>query len=56
MRLIEALADAFIATFGITVPDEKARRRTAWFILGLLVLTIVVVAAVGVTLYHFMRD
>jgi hypothetical protein len=55
MRLIEALAEAFIATFGITEPDEKARRHVSWFILGLIVLTLVVVTAVGLTLHHFMR-
>ncbi|SEF93218.1 hypothetical protein SAMN05421819_1401 [Bryocella elongata] len=56
MRLIEAIADAFIATFGITVPDEKARERASWFILGLMVLTVLVVTGVGITIYHFMHD
>ena len=56
MRLIEALADAFIATFGITVPDEEARKRTSWFILGLIIVTVLVVTGVGITLYHFMHN
>ncbi len=56
MRLIEALADVFIATFGITVPDEKARQRASWFILGLMIVMVVVVTGVGLTLYHFMHN
>jgi hypothetical protein len=56
MRLIEVLAEAFIATFGITEPDEKTRKHASWFILGLLILTLVVVTAVGLVLYHFMHN
>jgi hypothetical protein len=55
MRLIEALADAFIATFGITAPDQKSRQRASWFILGLLILTLILVSAVGIVLYHLMH-
>jgi hypothetical protein len=56
MRLIEALADAFIATFGITQPDERTRKHASWFILGLIIATLLAVAAVGFTLYHFMHN
>ena len=55
MRLLEALAAAFINTFGITQPTEAARRRAAWFILALLVLTVLLVAAVGYAFYSVMR-
>ncbi len=47
MRLLEAFAAGFINTFGITQPTEAERRRAAWFILAVLVLTLFVVAAVG---------
>ena len=36
MGLIEALANAFINTFGITQPTDNTRRRAAWFIIGML--------------------
>jgi hypothetical protein len=47
MRLLEALAAAFINTFGITQPTDKTRRRVAWFILTLLVLVLLGLCAVG---------
>ena len=47
MGLLEAFAAAFIDTFGITRPGETQRRRAAWFILLMLVLTLMVVAVVG---------
>ncbi len=56
MRLIDALASAFIDTFGITQPSEQARRHASWFILGLLVIALAVVVAVGVVLYHVMHS
>ena len=52
MRILEALAGAFINTFGITQPTEKTRRQAAWFILGLLVAMVVVVAVVGTVIYR----
>ena len=47
MRLLEALASAFINIFGITQPTEKTRRRAAWFIfcLLLMVLALLIVGA-----------
>jgi hypothetical protein len=55
MRLLEALASAFITTFGITQPDDRTRRRAAWFILGMLTLVLVGLCAVGVLLLHLMH-
>jgi hypothetical protein len=56
MRLLDALASAFIDTFGITQPSEQTRRRASWFILGLLVVAMAIVVAVGLVLYHFMHS
>jgi hypothetical protein len=55
MRLLEALASLFINTFGITQPTDATRRRAAWFILCLLILTLVVVSSVGYVLYRSMH-
>ena len=55
MNLLEALADAFINTFGITQPTEAARRRSAWFILALLVVMLAVVVAVGIAFFHVLH-
>ena len=55
MRLIEALAGAFINTFGITQPTDKTRRHAAWFILGMLTLVICALFAIGIVLFHFIR-
>jgi len=52
MRILEALASIFINTFGITQPTPAARRQAAWFILGLLVATLVIVVVVGAVLYQ----
>jgi hypothetical protein len=53
--LIEAIASAFINTFGITQPTETTRRRAAWFIMFLLCVTLAVVAAGGVMLYRILH-
>jgi hypothetical protein len=55
MRLLEALALAFINTFGITRPDDRTRRRAAWFILGMLTLVFVGLCFLGVLLFRLMR-
>lgn len=55
MRLLEAFAAAFINTFGITQPTDAQRRRAAWFILGMVLLTICVVAGVGYAFYAAMH-
>lgn len=52
MRLLEALAAAFINTFGITQPTEATRRKAAWFIFGMMILTVLLVGAVGYALYN----
>ena len=45
MRFLEALADAFINTFGITQPAQNQRRRAALFIFVMMLLTIAIVSA-----------
>lgn len=55
MRLLEALAAAFINTFGITQPSEAKRRQAAWFILVLLIGTLAGVSAVGYAFYVAMH-
>jgi len=55
MNLLEALANVFINTFGITQPSDKMRRQAAWFILGLLVVALSAVAAVGFALYQLLH-
>jgi hypothetical protein len=55
MKLLYYLADMFINTFGITQPDAAGRKKAAFFILGLMVLLIVGVTAVGVLLHSVMR-
>ena len=40
MRLLYFLADTFVNTFGITQPTERARKQAAFFILGLIILTL----------------
>jgi hypothetical protein len=55
MRVPEALAGAFISTFGITEPTEKTRRQAAWFILTLLTLVFVGLCAAAVLIFHVIR-
>jgi Tfp pilus assembly protein PilX len=40
MGLLEAFAAAFFRTFGVTQPSDRARRGAAWFLLGMLLLTL----------------
>ena len=55
VKLLEAFAAAFINTFGITQPTNATRRRAAWFILGLLIVMMAAVCAVGYAFYLAMR-
>ena len=55
MQLLEALAAAFINTFGITQPTEAKRRRAAWFIMAMMTVTLLVVCAVGYGFYLAMH-
>jgi len=43
MKLLEALADAFIMTFGITPPRPENRRVATYFIAAAMVLTILAI-------------
>lgn len=55
MKLLDGLATLFINTFGITQPTEQQRRRASWFILGLIVVALLVVAVIGVVLSQVIR-
>jgi hypothetical protein len=55
MKLLYFLADAFINTFGITRPTEKARRNAAFFILTLIVLTLLTASLAGVLIHAAMH-
>lgn len=55
MRFLYFLADSFIAAFGITRPTEKARTQAAFFILSLLILTVIGMAATGLAIHAVIR-
>jgi len=55
MGLLEALANAFVRTFGITQPSDAMRRRAAWFILGMLAFVLAILCAVGAVLFRLTR-
>ena len=55
MRLLEALAGIFINTFGITQPTDAMRRNAAWFILGLMIVTLILVTIAGLVIAHVIR-
>jgi hypothetical protein len=55
MRLLEALASAFINTFGITQPSAETRRRAAWFIFAMLLAAIAVVCLIGSLFFHVLH-
>jgi hypothetical protein len=56
MGLLEALANAFVRTFGITQPSDAMRRRAAWFILGMLSLALLALIVGGMVLMHLMHN
>ena len=55
MRVLEALANIFITTFGITQPSDAMRRKVAWFILCLLILALGFVSVVGGVFYRLLN-
>ena len=55
MRLLESLASAFINTFGITQPSDQLRRRAAWYIAVLLLLSLVLCVMAGVVIFRAMQ-
>lgn len=55
MNLFETLAMAFFNIFGITQPSDKARRRATWFLFGMLLLVVLVIALAGYALYHLIH-
>jgi hypothetical protein len=54
MRFLDTLAAAFINTFGITQPTERARRRASWFIIGMLVGALALVFVLGMIFGHLL--
>jgi hypothetical protein len=55
MRLLEALASAFINTFGITQPSGQMRRRAAWFIFSLLLIALCMISLAAAMIFHMLR-
>lgn len=55
MGLLDTLASVFINTFGITQPSDATRRRAAWFIFGMLCVTLAAVVTGGILLYNLLR-
>jgi hypothetical protein len=55
MRLLYFLADAFINTFGITKPTEKARRQATFFILILTIGALAAAAAAGLAVHSLLH-
>ncbi len=55
MGFLYFLADTFINTFGITRPSEKGRKQAAFFILTLLVLTLVAGTVAFLVLHASMK-
>ena len=55
MKLLYFLADAFINTFGITKPTEKARKQAAFFILALIILAIALAGTAGILVRNTMH-
>lgn len=55
MGIIDALASAFINTFGITQPTEETRRKASWFIIGMMVLVLAVIAVGLVVVIRVLR-
>jgi hypothetical protein len=52
MKPLLYLANAFINTFGITQPSERAANRAAWFIAIMLAIVLATVAIVGVVIFR----
>jgi hypothetical protein len=55
MSLLYFLADAFINTFGITRPTEKARKQAAFFILGLIIIALALATVAGFLVHSAMH-
>jgi hypothetical protein len=56
MNILERVAHVFVNTFGITQPTVEARRKAAWFILALLIGTLIVVAIAGMLIYRMLHS
>ena len=54
MQLMESFAAAFFKTFGITQPSERARRGTAWFLVGMLLVVLLGLGVMGYVLLRLM--
>ena len=55
MKLLFFLADAFVNTFGITKPTERARKQAAYFILVLMVVALGVATVAGFLVHSAMQ-
>jgi hypothetical protein len=55
MSVLYFLADTFINTFGITQPTEAMRKKAAFFILALIILTVAIAVVAFVVIHSVMR-
>jgi hypothetical protein len=55
MTVLYFLADAFINTFGITQPSEAIRKRAAFFILALIIVTVAIAVVAFLVIHSVMR-
>ena len=56
MALLDDFASAFFKLFGITQPSDQDRRRTAWFLVGMLVAIVVGLCLAGTLILHLMHN
>jgi hypothetical protein len=56
MALLDDFASAFFKLFGITQPSDRDRRRTAWFLVGMLVAIVVGLCLAGTLILHLMHN
>ncbi len=55
MKLLYYLTGLFVDTFGITRPGPAMQRRSAFFILGLMLMLLAGVSAAAVVLHSLMK-
>ena len=55
MKFLYYLTELFVDTFGITRPGPELKRRSAFVILGLLLILPLGIAAVGFVLHSLMK-
>ncbi len=56
MALLDDFASAFFKLFGITQPSDQKRRRTAWFLVGMLAVIVIGLCLAGTLILHLMQN